>query len=152
MKPSTITDSDPAILENLKECPDLTAAQITALRMLLASGNTLYGFPASWDESTLENLGPLAFYINHTIWDSIDKEERMIFFRKVMNGYNSQRAFPKAKTILFLKSIGSKPASPPRTKRATETCQSAPITQQQPRRSAFHNSLRQCPAVGCMSE
>ncbi|XP_013910647.1 PREDICTED: uncharacterized protein LOC106540135 isoform X2 [Thamnophis sirtalis] len=128
MKPSTITDSDPAILENLKECPDLTAAQITALRMLLASGNTLYGFPASWDESTLENLGPLAFYINHTIWDSINKEERMIFFRKVMDGYNSQRAFPKAKTILFLKSIGSKPASPPRTKRATETCQSAPIT------------------------
>ncbi|XP_058012997.1 uncharacterized protein LOC131185003 isoform X2 [Ahaetulla prasina] len=128
MKPSTITDSDPTILENLKECPDLTAAQITALRRLLASGNTLYGSPASWDESTLENLGPLAFYINHTIWDSINKEERMIFFRKVMDGYNSHRAFPKAKTILFLKSVGSKPASSLRTKRATETCRSAPIT------------------------
>ncbi|ETE63142.1 Mesothelin-like protein, partial [Ophiophagus hannah] len=37
MKPSTITDSDPTILENLKECPDLTAAQITALRMLLVT-------------------------------------------------------------------------------------------------------------------
>ncbi|XP_026559764.1 mesothelin isoform X1 [Pseudonaja textilis] len=127
MKPPTITDSDLAILENLKECPDLTAAQITALRMLLASGNTLYGSPASWDETTLEDLGPLAFYINHTIWDSINKEERMIFFRKVMDGY-SQRAFPKAKTILFLKSVGSKAASAPRTKRATETCRSAPIT------------------------
>uniref|UniRef100_A0A8C6YFD4 Mesothelin-like protein n=1 Tax=Naja naja TaxID=35670 RepID=A0A8C6YFD4_NAJNA len=128
MKPSTITDSDPAILENLKECTDLTAAQITALRMLLASGNTVYGSPASWDETTLEDLGLLAFYINHTIWDSINKEERMIFFRKVMDGCNSQRAFPKAKANLFLKSVGSKPASALRTKRATETCRSAPIT------------------------
>ncbi|XP_039225832.1 mesothelin-like protein [Crotalus tigris] len=52
----------------------------------------------------------------------------MIFFKKVMDGYNSQRAFPETKTILFLKSVGSKSASSPRTKRATETCRSAPIT------------------------
>ncbi|KAL7978979.1 hypothetical protein Chor_015003 [Crotalus horridus] len=128
MKPATITDSDPAVLENLKECPDLTAAQRIALGGLLGSGNTSYGPPASWDESTLEHLGPLAFYINHTIWDFINKEERMIFFKKVMDGYNSQRAFPETKTILFLKSVGSKSASSPRTKRTTETCRSAPIT------------------------
>ncbi|KAM3826842.1 uncharacterized protein M6D78_015007 [Vipera latastei] len=128
MKPETITDSDPAVLENLKECPDLTAAQRTALGVLLGSGNTSYGPPASWDESTLEHLGPLAFYINHTIWDFINKEERMIFFKKVMDEYNSRRGFPETKTLLFLKSVGSKPASSPRTKRATETCRSAPIT------------------------
>lgn len=43
MKPETITDSDPAVLENLKECPDLTAAQRTALGGLLGSGNASYG-------------------------------------------------------------------------------------------------------------
>ncbi|KAM6423845.1 uncharacterized protein PHA67_004688 [Liasis olivaceus] len=128
MEPATFTESDPAILESLKQCPDLTAPQRTALNVLLGSGNTLYRAPASWDEATLENLGSLAFYINHTTWDSINKEERTVFFKKVMDGYNSQSTSSKAKSILFLKSVGSKPASSPRTKRATETCLSAPIT------------------------
>ncbi|XP_070616331.1 uncharacterized protein [Erythrolamprus reginae] len=150
LTPSTITDSDPAILENLKECPDLTAAQVAALGSLLASGNTSYGSPASWDESTLENLGPLAFYMNRTIWDSINKEERTIFFRKVMDGYSSLRAFQKAKLILFLKSIGSKPASAPRSKRATETCRSDPVTSSNLEDIMEYESVQQFDA--CLSE
>ncbi|XP_063171171.1 mesothelin-like protein [Candoia aspera] len=128
MEPATFTDSDPTILENLKQCPDLTAAQRKALNVLLGSGNTLYRAPASWDEATLENLGPLAFYLNHTTWNSINKEERTIFLKIVMDGYHSQSASPKAKRTLFLNSVRSKPASSPRTKRATESCLSAPIT------------------------
>nr|XP_028562399.1 uncharacterized protein LOC114584579 [Podarcis muralis] len=128
MDAATILDSDPTVLENLKLCPDLTAAQRIALNVLLSSGKTSQGAPASWDDGTLEDLGDLALYINRTTWDAINKEERLIFFRKVADLFDSQSASQKAKTILFLKSLGSKSASPPRTRRAPETCRSTPVT------------------------
>ncbi|XP_042336700.1 mesothelin-like protein [Sceloporus undulatus] len=75
MEAATIQDSDPGILENLKLCPDLTASQKAAFNVLLSSGKTSYGAPASWNDGSLEDLGPLAFYINRTIWDPINKRE-----------------------------------------------------------------------------
>lgn len=43
MDAATILDSDPTVLENLKLCPDLTAAQRIALNVLLSSGKTSQG-------------------------------------------------------------------------------------------------------------
>ncbi|XP_015279540.1 PREDICTED: nascent polypeptide-associated complex subunit alpha, muscle-specific form-like [Gekko japonicus] len=129
MDPDTIRNSDPEILENLKLCPDLTTWQQSALNALLSSGKTQYGEPASWDEGVLQALGPLAFYMNRTTWESVDKEERMVFFRNVAEAYDSQSPSQRQKTLLLLKSVGSNSASPARSKRATETgCQSGPIT------------------------
>ncbi|XP_053132550.1 mesothelin-like protein [Hemicordylus capensis] len=128
MGAATIGFSDPSILENLKRCPDLTASQKTALNTLLSSGKTSSGAPQSWDEETLEDLGPLALYINRTTWGSINQEERTIFLRNVAEGYGSQSASQREKTLLFLTEVGPNPASSPRRKRATESCQSTPIT------------------------
>lgn len=41
---SYIVDSDPSVLEKLKNCPDLTSAQAAAVETLLLSGNTQYGY------------------------------------------------------------------------------------------------------------
>ncbi|KAH0631752.1 hypothetical protein JD844_019518, partial [Phrynosoma platyrhinos] len=128
MEAATIQDSDPGILENLKLCPDLTDSQRAAFNVLLSSGKTSYGAPESWNDGSLEALGPLAFYINRTIWDPINKQERVIFFRNVADTFDSQSPVQKKKTMLFLKAIAPKPASPPRSKRATEVCQTDPIT------------------------
>ncbi|KAJ6653743.1 hypothetical protein lerEdw1_008770 [Lerista edwardsae] len=125
---ATIEDSAPGILENLKLCPDLTGAQRAALNTRLSSGRTPYGPPASWDEATLEGLGPLAFYIDSTTWASINQEERTAFFKSVAGGYDSQSAAQRERTAAFLKSVGSKPASSRRTKRAVEPCRSTSIT------------------------
>lgn len=38
-----ITNSDPSILEKLKNCPDLTNSQVVAVEALLVSGATKYG-------------------------------------------------------------------------------------------------------------
>ena len=40
---SFIPSSDPLILENLKNCPDLTDSQVAAMETLLLSGTTQYG-------------------------------------------------------------------------------------------------------------
>lgn len=41
---SYIKNSDPSILEKLKNCPDLTDAQAAAAQALLLSGKTQYGY------------------------------------------------------------------------------------------------------------
>lgn len=41
---SYIVNSDPSILEKLKDCSDLTSAQVTAAEALLQSGSTQYGY------------------------------------------------------------------------------------------------------------
>lgn len=41
---SYIVNSDPSILEKLKDCSDLTSAQVTAVEALLQSGSTQYGY------------------------------------------------------------------------------------------------------------
>lgn len=42
MEPEIITASDPSVLENLKLCPALTAAQQDALNTVLLRGGTAY--------------------------------------------------------------------------------------------------------------
>ncbi|XP_040892778.1 uncharacterized protein LOC121181061 isoform X2 [Toxotes jaculatrix] len=70
---SYIENSDPSILENLKNCPDLTNAQAAAVETLLLSGKTPYGDPSTWNEKTLEDLGMLPLYLTSTFYGNFDK-------------------------------------------------------------------------------
>nr|XP_016853491.1 PREDICTED: uncharacterized protein LOC103281161 [Anolis carolinensis] len=128
MDASVINDSDPEVLQNLKLCPELSNSQVMALNTRLSSGTPPYNAPESWNDSTLEDLGPLAFYINRSIWNRINGQERVAFFRSLSDAYDGQSAAQKEKTRLFLRTVGPNPASAARSKRATEECQSGPIT------------------------
>uniref|UniRef100_A0A3P9HKM0 Mesothelin a n=1 Tax=Oryzias latipes TaxID=8090 RepID=A0A3P9HKM0_ORYLA len=86
---SYIQNSDPSILEKLKNCPDLTDAQATAILTLLTNGNTKYGSdvsnilllllflipraPSSWNGQTLIDLGMLPLYLPSTFYNNFDK-------------------------------------------------------------------------------
>uniref|UniRef100_A0A3B5AC04 Mesothelin a n=1 Tax=Stegastes partitus TaxID=144197 RepID=A0A3B5AC04_9TELE len=70
---SYIQNSDPSILEKLKNCPEITDAQAAAVETLLSSGRTQYGAPSTWDEQTLRNLGMLPLYLKSTFYDNFDK-------------------------------------------------------------------------------
>lgn len=64
LNPSYIVNSDPSILEKLKNCPDLTSAQAAAVEALLLSGNTQYGYvcPACTFTSSPLRTG---FHLDH---------------------------------------------------------------------------------------
>ncbi|KAK7904864.1 hypothetical protein WMY93_017471 [Mugilogobius chulae] len=65
---SYIENSDPYILETLKSCKDFSASQVAAIETLLLSGKTSYGNVTSWNEETLQNLGPLPLYFTMNTW------------------------------------------------------------------------------------
>ncbi|XP_046701245.1 uncharacterized protein LOC124382935 [Silurus meridionalis] len=68
---SYIQNSDPFILEKLKNCGDLSDSQVTAVQSLLLSGNTAYGNPSTWNEQTVEQLGILVVYFKSGLCDTI---------------------------------------------------------------------------------
>ncbi|KAI5109599.1 hypothetical protein C0J45_0996, partial [Silurus meridionalis] len=68
---SYIQNSDPFILEKLKNCGDLSDSQVTAVQSLLLSGNTAYGNPSTWSEQTVEQLGILVVYFKSGLCDTI---------------------------------------------------------------------------------
>lgn len=78
---SYIENSDPSILENLKNCADLTAAQAVAVQTRLLSGKTKYGAPSTWNEQTLTDLGMLPLYLTSTFYDNFDKRTKKSFLR-----------------------------------------------------------------------
>ncbi|XP_039655153.1 mesothelin-like protein [Perca fluviatilis] len=89
-----IENSDPSILEKLKNCPDLTNAQAAAVEALLQSGKTQA--PSTWDYQTLKNLGMLPLYLTSTFYSNFDKKTKQMFleyFLKVIasNGVDRQK-------------------------------------------------------------
>ncbi|KAA8595275.1 hypothetical protein FQN60_012410, partial [Etheostoma spectabile] len=76
-----IENSDPSILEKLKNCPDLTGAQAAAVEALLQSGKTQYGAPSTWDGQTLKDLGMLPLYLTSTFYSNINKKTKQSFLR-----------------------------------------------------------------------
>ncbi|XP_034413383.1 uncharacterized protein LOC117747873 isoform X2 [Cyclopterus lumpus] len=93
---SYIQNSDPSILDRLKDCPDLTGAQAAAVEALLSSGETQYGAPSTWNESTLEDLGMLPLYLTSTFYENFDKITKQNFLRYFLevlqsNGVDRQK-------------------------------------------------------------
>ncbi|XP_036412847.1 LOW QUALITY PROTEIN: mesothelin-like protein [Colossoma macropomum] len=68
LDPTYIQNSDPLILEKLKNCGDLSDSQVTAIQTLLFSGNTSYGNSSTWNQQTLVQLGILPLYFNQDFW------------------------------------------------------------------------------------
>uniref|UniRef100_A0AAY4B601 Mesothelin-like protein n=1 Tax=Denticeps clupeoides TaxID=299321 RepID=A0AAY4B601_9TELE len=66
---SHIVNSDPFILEKLKNCNSFTADQVAAMETVLLSGNTMYGNPSNWSSGTLTDLGVLPLYLTQNFWN-----------------------------------------------------------------------------------
>ncbi|XP_041318001.1 mesothelin-like protein [Pyrgilauda ruficollis] len=129
LEPGTIPASDPKILEKLKLCPALTAAQQDALNALLLSGDTAYGDPSSWDLQTLQDLGPLVLALNQTTLSLVAEAAREDFRRSIAAAYISQGRSQREKSLILLRALAAaSAASQPRLKRSTDRCQSKPIT------------------------
>lgn len=60
---SYIENSDPSILEKLKNCPDLTNDQTTAVETLLLSGKTQYGYVDSRSNTSIFSFFRVIFIV-----------------------------------------------------------------------------------------
>ncbi|XP_074053201.1 uncharacterized protein LOC141495591 isoform X2 [Macrotis lagotis] len=130
MEPAVILESDPDILENLKRCSQLTAGQQNALNDLLQRGVTSLGAPGSWNLGRLWSLGPLAFYLNPSLWKMVDKEVSKDFFRDVVARYQAG-SLPRNHVQNFVDSFLAQELSISRSnKEAGKRCNRGNITAQ----------------------
>ncbi|XP_037399293.1 uncharacterized protein LOC108433603 isoform X3 [Pygocentrus nattereri] len=81
---SYIQNSHPLILEKLKNCGDLSDSQVTAVQMLLYTGNTPYGNPSVWNQQTLQQLGILPLYLKQDFWSRFSSSVRKRFLRSFL--------------------------------------------------------------------
>lgn len=81
LSPPYILNSDEYLLEKLKTCQDLSDAQATAVESRLISGNTTYGLPSTWTETTLRNLEILPLYMSSTFYDKFSKTIKRNYLR-----------------------------------------------------------------------
>ncbi|XP_036412851.1 LOW QUALITY PROTEIN: uncharacterized protein LOC118797682 [Colossoma macropomum] len=81
LDPIYIQNSDPLILEKLKNCGDLSDSQVTAVQTLLYSGNTPYGNRSSWNVDTLNKLGILPLYLKRDFWDQFSSTTKKTFLK-----------------------------------------------------------------------
>ncbi|RVE75916.1 hypothetical protein OJAV_G00003550 [Oryzias javanicus] len=91
---SYIQNSHPSILERLKNCPDLTVEQTSAVVTLLKNGNTPYGVPSTWNEQTLKDLGMLTLYLPSSFYLRFDQDTKRNFlkyFLKVFDGVSKEQ-------------------------------------------------------------
>uniref|UniRef100_A0A3P9HJY5 Uncharacterized protein n=1 Tax=Oryzias latipes TaxID=8090 RepID=A0A3P9HJY5_ORYLA len=76
---SYIQNSHPSILEQLKNCPDLTVGQSAAVETLLTNGNTPYGLSSTWNEQTLKDLGMLTLHLPSSFYQHFDQVRNTCF-------------------------------------------------------------------------
>uniref|UniRef100_A0A8B9J4S9 Uncharacterized protein n=1 Tax=Astyanax mexicanus TaxID=7994 RepID=A0A8B9J4S9_ASTMX len=91
LNPSYIQNSDPLILENLKNCEDLSDAQVTAIQTLLFSGNTPYGNRLTWNQKTLDQLGILPLYLKRDFWAAFSSTTKTAFLKSFVPFLRSQK-------------------------------------------------------------
>ncbi|XP_051764956.1 uncharacterized protein LOC127520644 [Ctenopharyngodon idella] len=100
LDPVYIQNSDPAIIESLKNCHDLSEAQISAVETLLLTGNTAYGNSSVWDQQTLERLDILPLYFTEGFWQRFNasvKRKYMKVFMPSLRTRNTEK--PKLKKL-----------------------------------------------------
>ncbi|KAI4888196.1 hypothetical protein NFI96_018638, partial [Prochilodus magdalenae] len=81
LDPSYIQNSDPQILEKLKNCGDLSDSQVAAVQTQLFSGNTVYGKTSTWTLDTLNKLGMLPLYLSQSFWDTFSSTTKKTFLK-----------------------------------------------------------------------
>ncbi|KAL7845118.1 hypothetical protein AOLI_G00233100, partial [Acnodon oligacanthus] len=84
LDPTYIQNSDPLILEKLKNCGDLSDSQVTAVQTLLYTGNTPYGNPSVWNQQTLQQLGILPLYLKQDFWSRFSFSVRKRYLRSFL--------------------------------------------------------------------
>ncbi|KAF4117956.1 hypothetical protein G5714_000007 [Onychostoma macrolepis] len=100
LDPVYIQNSDPAIIESLKNCHDLSDAQISAVQTLLLSGGTVYGSSSGWDQQILERLDTLPLYFTEDFWSRFSapvKRKYMKAFMPFLRTRNTEK--PKLKKL-----------------------------------------------------
>ncbi|XP_069503376.1 uncharacterized protein [Ambystoma mexicanum] len=104
LDPSVITKSDPQIIQNLKQCPQLSDDQQSAMRSVLSSGSTSYGAPSTWNLKTLKDMGQLSYYLNTSIIKSVNGEIGREFFKTTVANLKTKGG-PKAQVKSFVSSF-----------------------------------------------
>ncbi|KAJ3615290.1 hypothetical protein NHX12_018858, partial [Muraenolepis orangiensis] len=84
---SYIQNSDPFILEKLKNCPDFTEGQVAAMEKLLLNGTSTYGAPATWNRQTLEDLEILPLYMTEAFYREFDKRTKRRFLKSFLRTF-----------------------------------------------------------------
>ncbi|KAK7160943.1 hypothetical protein R3I94_003808 [Phoxinus phoxinus] len=84
LDPVYIQNSDPAVIESVKNCRDLSDAQIRAVETLLLSGNTTYGNSSAWDQQTLQRLDLLPLYFTDGFWQRFSTSVKRMYMKVFM--------------------------------------------------------------------
>ncbi|XP_056310218.1 uncharacterized protein mslna [Danio aesculapii] len=93
-----ITNSDPEILENLKNCNELSVAQIAAMEAVVMKGTTKYGPTSKWNQKTLNDLGILPLHFSQNFWGTFQQTDTSTFlksFLKFLRGQNTPKLLMK---------------------------------------------------------
>ncbi|XP_016392400.1 uncharacterized protein LOC107727132 [Sinocyclocheilus rhinocerous] len=111
-----IRNSDPEILEYLKNCKDLSDSQISAMQELLIKGTSKYGPKDKWNRKTLDDLGILPLYFSQDFWGSFIERDLAKFmkgFLKLVRGQNTPKPQLKKlfKAIIFTPKVVKRAAS-----------------------------------------
>ncbi|XP_035262222.1 uncharacterized protein mslnb isoform X9 [Anguilla anguilla] len=122
---SYIENSDPLILEKLKNCKDLSEVQISSVQKVLLTGNTQYGHPSTWDVQTLKDLGILPLYMKTDFWSQFNRRVKKRFLKYFMKAQRRDRREKRKLKRMFRecnRSLRSKRA-------AASDCTAGSITQ-----------------------
>ncbi|XP_060715908.1 uncharacterized protein LOC132839126 [Tachysurus vachellii] len=136
-----ILNSDPYVLEKLKLCNTLTPEQSSAVENVLLSGNTIYGAPASWNQTTLTALDDLPLYLSSNFWAYFTQKEKLSFLRGFV-AVLKNRGVSRMSISNLITRAGSAPSANTRSllrfKRDTDTaCTVGEITQVQASDASF---------------
>ncbi|XP_072513116.1 uncharacterized protein [Salminus brasiliensis] len=97
---SYIQNSDPLILEKLKNCGDLSDSQITAVQTLLFSGKTQYGNQSVWNLDTLGQIGLFPLYLKRDFWANFTSTTKTTFLKSFIPDLKNQK-IPMSKQKKF---------------------------------------------------
>ncbi|XP_073697950.1 mesothelin-like protein [Garra rufa] len=125
-----IQSSDPYVLETLKQCPDLSAQQISALESVLLGGNSIYGPSDSWNRTTLENLDLLPLYLTANIWGKFTQANKQRFLKTFIRDLRKNDKASEMKILNMMNEVNK--VSRVKIKRSAETsCTAGQILQAQ---------------------
>uniref|UniRef100_H3A4P9 Mesothelin n=1 Tax=Latimeria chalumnae TaxID=7897 RepID=H3A4P9_LATCH len=85
---SIIGNSDPSIMNLLKNC-ELTSDQESSVTNLLINGNTTLGHPSNWNIITLKSLGKFPLYFKDELWYHIKQDTKYSFLKYFMEQLNT---------------------------------------------------------------
>ncbi|XP_057202669.1 uncharacterized protein mslna [Triplophysa rosa] len=119
-----IENSDPDILENMKNCKDLSNAQMGAMETVLLKGTSKYGPPGKWNQKTLDDLGILPLYFSKSFWGSFKQNDLKKFLKSFLKSLRTNKT-PK---VLMKKLFGALSVATPLANRAGDTCTKGNIT------------------------